>query len=152
MRFLEKFPTHSLPLFLYTRLFKLQTRNQNCSQIDFRITSSLSFWYAIATIPYPRLPLVCLKQPISIQSNSYNSSVSPFLIGAETVKVSYESCDPSVKSPLSHEILPVALSFLTRDDQVTVNFLQGFNKTLHLTKIFLSRFWRGRHILDIKSP
>ena len=61
--------------YLYSSIvsnFKLETAN--ALQVDFRITSSISFLHAIATITYPRLPKVCLEYPGTSQSNSNNSS------------------------------------------------------------------------------
>ena len=43
-------------------------------QIYFRITSLISFWNKIETIPYPRLPIVCPNYHGPIQSNLDNSS------------------------------------------------------------------------------
>ena len=74
MIFFEWFPDHSFPLFFYIINFELQILNYHCYQIAFRITSSLSFWHEIETLPCTILSLVCPKYPRPCQYISDKSS------------------------------------------------------------------------------
>ena len=68
--FPPKLPRHFYTLIISNCKFEII----NVTQIAFRITSSLSFWHAIATLTYYIWPLVFLKQPVPSQYNSSNSS------------------------------------------------------------------------------